>query len=58
MQIADFLAGVARKIASDELNGNGDAELTSLLRPYVDVLSIWGDDRSWSLLRPTSSAQP
>jgi hypothetical protein len=41
VQIADFLAGVARKIASDELNGRGDAELTALLRPYVDACSVW-----------------
>src|SRR5919197_1175611 len=52
VQVADFLAGVARKIASDELNDRGDATLTALLRPYVDGSSIWGDSRSWSLLRP------
>jgi hypothetical protein len=52
VQVADFLAGVARKIASDELNGRGDAELTAWLRPYVDTASIWGDERSWSLLAP------
>ena len=52
VQVADFLAGVARKIASDELGCRGDAELTALLRPYVDAFSIWGDDRSWSLLGP------
>ncbi|GAA3795548.1 hypothetical protein GCM10022226_13620 [Sphaerisporangium flaviroseum] len=52
VQVADFLAGVARKIASDELNARGDAELVALLRPYVDASSIWGDDRSWSLLGP------
>jgi hypothetical protein len=52
VQVADFLAGVARKIASDELGNRGDAELTALLRPYVDAFSIWGDDRSWSLLCP------
>lgn len=58
VQVADFLAGVARKIASDELNGRGDAELTALLRPYVDSLSSWGDDRSWSRLEPTSQELP
>jgi hypothetical protein len=57
VQVADFLAGVARKIASDELNDRGDAELTALLRPFVDSSSIWGDERSWSLLGPTPSAQ-
>jgi hypothetical protein len=57
VQVADFLAGVARKIASDELNGSGDAELTALLRPYVDRSSVWGDDRSWSALEPLSGAR-
>ncbi|GGS50037.1 hypothetical protein GCM10010156_05940 [Planobispora rosea] len=51
VQVADVLAGAARKLASDELNGRGDAELTGLLRPYVDPFSIWGDGRSWSRLR-------
>ena len=50
VQLADFLAGVARWIASEELNDRGDAELTVLLRPYVDPSSIWGDARSWALL--------
>ncbi|HEV2783088.1 MAG TPA: DUF3800 domain-containing protein [Actinophytocola sp.] len=50
VQIADYLAGIARKIASDELDNRGDAELVALLRPYVDPLSTWGDDRSRALL--------
>ncbi|WP_344604698.1 hypothetical protein [Streptomyces glaucus] len=50
VQLADFLAGIARKIASDELNGHGDAELTALLRPYVGTASVWGDARSWAAL--------
>lgn len=41
VQMADFLAGVARKLASDDLDGRGDAELTELVRPYVDRSSIW-----------------
>jgi hypothetical protein len=52
VQVADFLAGVARRIASDARNGHGDAELTALLRPHVDARSVWGDERSWSLLGP------
>lgn len=52
VQVADFLAGVARKLASDELAGRGDAELVALLRPYVVPSSIWGNDRSWSVLAP------
>ena len=50
VQVADYLAGIARKIASDELNGHGDPALTSLLRPYVDPASVWGDERSWTQL--------
>ncbi|GAA4553914.1 hypothetical protein [Amycolatopsis samaneae] len=41
VQVADFLAGVARKIASEELGGRGDPELTALLRPYPDRFSRW-----------------
>jgi Protein of unknown function (DUF3800) len=55
VQVADFLAGVARKKASDELNGRSDDEITPLLRPYVDSMSIWADDRSWRRLRPSSN---
>jgi hypothetical protein len=50
IQVADFLAGTARKIASQELNNRGDPELTALLRPYVDPRSIWPDPRSRALL--------
>ncbi|MEU7899762.1 DUF3800 domain-containing protein [Nonomuraea sp. NPDC049152] len=50
IQVADLLAGAARKIGEDELNDRGDAELTALLRPYVDASSIWGEARSRSLL--------
>jgi hypothetical protein len=50
VQVADFLAGVARKIASDQLKGTDDAELTTLLRPYVDPLSTWSDASSWHRL--------
>jgi len=50
VQLADFLAGIARKIASDELNERGDPRLTALLRPYVDTASVWGDERSGNLL--------
>ena len=41
VQVADFLAGAARRIAAAELRGDGDPELTGLLRPYVDPNSIW-----------------
>ncbi|WNM36613.1 DUF3800 domain-containing protein [Streptomyces sp. Li-HN-5-11] len=48
VQLADFLAGIARKIASDELNRHGDPVLTTLLRPYVGAASVWGDAPSWA----------
>lgn len=57
VQVADFLAGVARKLATDELLGHGDPALTELLRPYIDLRSVWGDDISWSQLAPVASAQ-
>ncbi|MDT8911830.1 DUF3800 domain-containing protein [Amycolatopsis sp. PS_44_ISF1] len=41
VQVADFLAGAARRIAEDHLHGHGDAELTGLLRPYVLPASVW-----------------
>jgi hypothetical protein len=41
VQVADLLAGVARRIASDELIGRSDPDLTAVLRPYVDPASRW-----------------
>lgn len=54
VQLADFLAGIARKRASDALAGLADPELDELLRPYVDPASAWGDERTWALLAPES----
>jgi hypothetical protein len=41
VQVADLLAGVARKVAADELLGRSDPDLTALLRPYIDPASRW-----------------
>jgi len=41
VQVADLLAGVARKVATDELAGGGDPALTAMLRPYLDPASRW-----------------
>jgi hypothetical protein len=41
VQVADLLAGVARKVATDELLGSSDPDLVALLRPYVDPASRW-----------------
>ncbi|HET8659705.1 MAG TPA: hypothetical protein VFM55_11990 [Micromonosporaceae bacterium] len=52
VQVADVLAGVARRVAADELRGPGDGELGRWLRPYVDPASRWCDERSWASLAP------
>lgn len=53
VQVADVLAGVARRLAADELRGRGDAEFGELLRAYIDPASRWSDELSWSGLGPT-----
>ncbi|MEV7014726.1 hypothetical protein [Streptomyces sp. NPDC093991] len=50
VQLADFLAGIARKAAGDALRGDGDPGLTALLRPYADPASVWGDARTAAAL--------
>lgn len=50
VQVADFLAGVARKIAEDDLAGEGDIELTRHLRPYLDTMTVWPERESWRRL--------
>lgn len=56
VQLADFLAGIARRIASDELGGRGDPALTALLRPYTGAAAVWGDERSWARLGPAAES--
>jgi hypothetical protein len=41
VQVADLLAGVARRVATDALLGRGDPDLAGLLRPYIDPASRW-----------------
>ena len=41
VQVADLLAGVARRVAADELLDRSDPDLTALLRPYIDSASRW-----------------
>jgi hypothetical protein len=43
VQLVDFLAGAARRIASNARNSRPDPVLCDLLRPYVDVASVWVD---------------
>jgi hypothetical protein len=51
VQVADVLAGIARRLAQGQLDGSGD-EFTALLRPYVDPQSTWADTQSWAALSP------
>ncbi|SHK36546.1 hypothetical protein SAMN05443637_105182 [Pseudonocardia thermophila] len=50
VQVADFVAGVAFRIAADALAGHPDAELLALLRPYVLAGSVWCDPASGAAL--------
>jgi hypothetical protein len=43
VQIADFVAGIARRLASDQLEGRADPEIAGLLNPLIDHASIWVD---------------
>jgi len=41
VQIADFVAGIARRLASDQLHDHADPELIDLVRPLIDHDSVW-----------------
>jgi hypothetical protein len=41
VQLADFVAGIARRLASDKLYDRQDIELMALLRPLISSESIW-----------------
>jgi len=58
VQVADLLAGIARRLAGDLLAGRAqpDDDLAALLRPAVDPGSTWADPVSWSALSPTGPA--
>jgi hypothetical protein len=48
VQVADVLAGLARRLAAAEMHGRGDAELCGLLRAHVDPASRWCDETMWA----------
>ena len=43
VQLADFVAGIARRLASDKLNDRQDTELLVLLSPLISHDSVWPD---------------
>lgn len=49
VQIADFVAGIARRVASDQLLHQADPEVAALLEPLVDHESVWvhSDSTQW-----------
>jgi hypothetical protein len=49
VQIADFVAGIARRVASDQLLNQADPEVAALLEPLVDHESVWvhSDSTQW-----------
>lgn len=49
IQVADLLAGVGRVLANDALRGERGPR-PALLRPFIDLESIWSDDASWTVL--------
>ena len=46
MRLADFVAGIARRLAVDELKGRADSEITTLLAPLIDHESVWAEPSS------------
>lgn len=46
VQVADLIAGIARRAAAGLLTADGDRGLLHLIAPYVDPASIW-PDRTW-----------
>ncbi|WP_433383039.1 hypothetical protein ACQPZX_20275 [Actinoplanes sp. CA-142083] len=63
VQVADLLAGIARRVATDHLaavtlaeagTAQPDETLTALLRPLIDPGSTWADSGSWAALSPAS----
>ena len=46
VQLADFVAGIARRLAADELKGRADPEIIALLSPLIDHESVWAERSS------------
>jgi Protein of unknown function (DUF3800) len=46
VQLADFVAGIARRLAADELKGRADPEIITLLGPLIDHESVWAEPSS------------
>ncbi len=46
VQLADFVAGIARRLAADELKGRADPEIITLLGPIIDHESVWAEPSS------------
>lgn len=52
IQLADIAAGFCRQVAESALQGNADEERLGQVRRLVHFNSLWGDTKSWELIRP------
>jgi hypothetical protein len=57
VQVADLLAGVARRVAADELIGISDPNLSELIRPYVDTASRWCQPLADAVIEEASTVE-
>ena len=55
VQVADLLAGVARRVAAEELVGRSDPKLSELIGPYVDSASRWCRPLAEAVIEETST---
>jgi hypothetical protein len=55
VQVADLLAGVARRVAAEELVGRSYPMLSELVRPYVDSASRWCQPLAEALIENAST---
>ena len=46
MQLADFVAGIARRLAAEQLKGSADPEIITLVGPLIDHELVWAEPSS------------
>ncbi|MCV9996529.1 DUF3800 domain-containing protein [Paeniglutamicibacter sp. ZC-3] len=52
IQLADISAGFCRQMAEDALRGEAQEEGLEMIRHMVHFNSLWGDSKSWEMIRP------
>lgn len=56
VQVADLIAGIARRAAGSLLIGRPETELLELVRPVVDPASLWPDASIWDRASASEAA--